>query len=593
MTKEELINLKKHISELSEEEKKPNFVDPNQSKYDYLLECNNKYMNYNALSFEGKKITFEEMHDHINKFANALYSFGIRKGDYIGLCSMNTPEEVYLTYALDSIGAVTIGFNPFDNKKTKDDLEMTQPKIIITNDLFYNYFKEYEDKYNFSTILFSPFESTNDLKIKIPYKLMQLTKGNYKLSKKSYLNYLLKNANEKYEASKYGFGDLSDILFTGGSTGSHKGVDLSGSGLNSVVNGLKSIFDIEPGMISLGNIPTVHMAFGKMFMHFALCNNMEFALTLKVMPNDFYNELIRTEAHFAAGGPPHWTSLIEKHNGVYVPNSKLKRNSLTNLYYATSGGEATKESTIEAINEALYYCGADAKLGDGLGATEGWAPLFVGNGHRNPSNTLGKPLSTLDFKLVDPSTGEQVKKGEKGLLYISGNNVMLGYHNNPKENDRVFEVDQNGKKWCNIGDILQELPTGEYKYVGRIKRNFVSNVDNIYPEELEDLLGLLPGVREALVTPISDDIMQYVPRYHISLYDNNIDIKDFEQKLNDLVLSKLGPNWLPGSIDYTIEPLKRMANSKVDITYYIEKDKKDLEENRITHDELISLRLKR
>ena len=567
-------------------------ANPYQGKYDYLYECNKNHMNLTAISFDNTKITYEEMHERINQYARALYKIGIREGDFVGICAMNSPEAVYIMYALDIIGAVTIGFNPFDNKKTKDDLEITRPKTVITNDVFYSYFKPYEEQYGFSSILFSPLQSVKNMKMKIPYTLMQISKGNFKLDRNANMKSIIKHPGDELVEAHYPAGTLSDIIFTGGSTGTHKGVDLSGSGLNSVIEGMKVIFDLEPGMTSIGNIPIAHMAFGKFIMHLSLCNNMNLSLTLKVMPDDFYEELVRTGAVFATGGPPHWTSLIEKKNGVFVPHSKLKRDSLKNLYYATSGGEALKEATIPAINEALDYCGADAKLGDGLGATETWAPSFVGNGHRNPSNTLGIPLSTLEYKLVDPNDHEKLAE-DRGLLMVSGPNVMIGYHNNPKENERVFETDSAGKRWCNMGDILEKLPSGEYKYFGRLKRNFVSNVDNIYPEELEDLISTLPEVREVVVTPISDDKMQYVPRYHISLYSNEIDFKEFEQRLTDLVLAKLNENWLPGSIDYICEPLHRMANSKVDISYYVEKDRKDMEEERLTHEEAIGLRLKR
>ena len=117
-------------------------VNPNQSKYDYMLENNKNYMNVTALTFGNRVITYEEMHDRINQYAKALYKKGIRNGDIIGICALNTPESVYLIYALDYLGAITVGLNPFDSNKSKIDLELTRPKMIITVDTFYNYFKD-------------------------------------------------------------------------------------------------------------------------------------------------------------------------------------------------------------------------------------------------------------------------------------------------------------------------------------------------------------------------------------------------------------------------------------------------------------------
>ena len=66
----------------------------------------------------------------------------------------------------------------------------------------------------------------------------------------------------------------------------------------------------------------------------------------------------------------------------------------------------------------------------------------------------------------------------------------------------------------------------EYEYVGRIKRNFVSGCDNIYSELLEETLMTIPEIKEVVVTPISDPMVQHVPRYHISLAHSDIDITD-------------------------------------------------------------------
>lgn len=571
-------------------------ANANNSKYNYMLERNKKYMNYTALTFGDRKITYEEMHDRIEKYVKMLYSKGVRNGDIIGVCALNTPESVYLLYALDIIGAVVVGYSPLDNKeKIKKDIELTKPKMVISVDMCYSNFKEFEKALNFSTILYSPMESAQDMKLKIGYKLLQLKQGNFKLDKESNLKSLLKKnySDVQYIKAPYIEDRLTDIMFTGGSTGVHKGVDLAGNGLNSVVEGMNSIFPAEAGMVHLGNIPIGHMVYGRMIMHYALSNNMEFALTLKALPKDFYDELVRTHATAAVGGPPHWVSLIEQQGNIFVPSSKLKKNSLSELHYATSGGEAKKATTDKAINQALKFCGSDAKLGDGLGATETWASMMINNGRVHNQGTIGKPISTIDIKLVNPETGKIVKKGEKGLLYVSGPSVMLGYHNNPEETEKVISYDENGKKWINIGDYLQELETGEYKYVGRQKRNFVSGIENIYPEELENLLLTLPEVREAVITAIPDEMVQYIPRYHISLYDKNIDYKEFEEKLRLLVCSKLSDSWLPGSIQYYNNPLERMSNSKINIAYYKEQDMIALENGTINNEEAKKLRLKK
>ena len=550
-------------------------INPNQSKYDYMLESSQGHMNDIALSTEDdRKITYEELFESIDKYEKLLYAKGVREGDFIGICTMNTPESIYLIYALNKMGAIDIGYSPFDKKKrVQGDVKLTQPKMVITTDMFYGNFRNLEKSLNFSPILYTPFESVQaDNKAKLIYNALKIALGGLSFSQKKRLSYLLKQNYGDIEVPNRTrtAEELSDILFTGGSSGIHKGVDLNDIGLNWQIEGMKMLYDEHffDGKTYLGQIPFGHMAFGRSILHAALTNDMTFALTLKAMPKDFYDELKRTGAHGASGGPPHWTSLIEMKDGKYVPRHDLEPGSLCNLQVAFSGGEAKKEATEKPINEALKYCGSQTELGDGLGATETWGSTILNTGNYFKEGKLGVAIPNLDVKLVDKKSKQEVGIGEKGLLHISGPSVMIGYHNNPKENAEVFSTDEEGKRWLNLKDYLVKEEDEFYKYVGRDKRNFVSRVDNIYPEEIEGLLQKLPEVRESVITPIPDDILQNIPHYYISLYSDKIDFNSLEKRIKKLISKYLGENALPGVIEYTTEPLKRMMNSKIDVEYY-------------------------
>ncbi len=532
---------------------------PNSRKYDFLLERNRDYMNYTALSFGKKRVTYEEMHTRIEEYARALYKRGIRKGDIIGVCVANTPESVYLLYALDIIGAVVVGLSPLDNEyQIQRDLTMIKPKMVITVDKLYGNFKKAEDALNFSTILYSPVESMNSL-VRFIYNRKQIREGNsipgvdYNLSK-----IIKEYKHSAYEKAPYVEKEVTDIMFTGGSSGIHKGVDLSGNGLNCVVRGMDFSFPkVEPGMIHLGNIPLGHMSFGRMIMHYSLCSNLEYALTLKAMPKDFYQTLIDTKCNFAVGGPVHWETLID--------NPELRKGSLSNILYATSGGEAFKEEKKKKAQEALIYGGSSAIIGDGLGATETWATICANNG-TNTFGSLGYTIPFVESKIIDPDTGLEVEKGLSGLLHLSGPSIMNGYHNNDEETKKVLYQDENGKTWYNIGDVVRENEKGEIVYVGRIKRNFVCDVSNIYPEEIESILLEIPEIREVAVTKIPDDRYQYLPKYNISIYSDAIDFNDLEQRINEIIAPRLGINALPGYIEYSTSPLPRTGNGKINFT---------------------------
>lgn len=562
-------------------------IDYNQSKYDYLYENNKNYMNYTALSFmppKGKevKVTYEELHDKIYKYANALTHFGIKKGDKVGVCVINTPESVYLLYALDKIGATVIGLSPLNNNyKMRQDLDMTRPDVVISVDLFYPLIRDYEREMGFSTILYSPIESVNNPVLKFLYNAKQKYNGNYTTYRYYLKNILNNQVDEIIDYPYYQKDDVTDIMFTGGSTGVHKGVELSSSGLNVVVQDSSKIFKMSPGMTYLGQIPIGHMVYGKMIMHYSLCNNFNFALTLKAMPKDFYDELKRTNPHGAVGGPIHWDTLMDTDSkGQKIINPKLIKDSLPNLKYASSGGEATKESNILLENKALEYCGSKAKLGNGFGITEMWSAFTINDGTQKV-NSLGRSIENVTIKIVDPVTREEILDDRPGELHVSGPTMMLRYYQNEEETKKAIYYDQNGTKWFNTGDIIRRAGIGvnEYFYVGREKRNFVCGVDNIYPEQIEELLQKIPEIRESVVTRIPDDEKQNLPKYHISIYDmDNIDkVYMLEDKIENLIIRTLGESALPGYLEYYNEPLKRTDNTKIDVKYYQNKDLEELQ----------------
>lgn len=572
--------------------------NPNQSKYDYLLSQNKNYMDLTALSTINGSVSYLQLHENIEKYEKLLISKGVRPGDRIGVCALNTPESVYLLYALDKIGAIVIGFSPLDNaEKIQKDIKLTKPKMVITVDLQYKNFKNSEKALEFTTMLYTISDYIEDKKLKTLLKISNILKGNFALNKKRLLLSECYNELKNIEIEKQDYydGKLTDIMFTGGSSGVHKGVSLAGNGLNSVIEGMRYMYpeDFFTGNTYLGNIPIGHMVYGRAIMHIALTNNMNFALTLKATPKDFYDELIRTNAFAAVGGPPHWNSLLELENGALVPRHDLKKGSLANLSLATSGGEAKTKITEDMVNRALEYCGSKVKLGDGLGATEGWSVILLNSGKYLEPYKIGRPIDTLNVKIIDENTGKEVTKGNKGLLCISGPSVMLEYYENKIETSKVMFKDKEGNTWVNTGDIVRETESGNYEYVGRKKRNFVSGIENIYPEQIEDLLTTLPEINEVVVTCVPNDLVQYLPIYHISLNNSDIDLTTLEKKINSLVEKKLGVNWLPCKIDFSFTFLKRMTNSKLDVTYYQSIDNEEYQKNHNSYDNSVNVRLRK
>lgn len=547
---------------------------PHDTMYNFLLERNRKYMNQVAIVFGNLKITYEELHENIDKYARALYKKGVREGTVVALGVANTPEALYLAYALDKIGAVVTPINPTYNKyKMKRDLEITKPSMYIGIDDCTKTFKSASKGMNIDIYTFRATESFNNRTLNTLYDIRNFLKGNASLSEKQKLMKLIEDGRNYPNAvyQSYKEGKLSDIMFTGGSSGVHKGVDLEENGINCVVKSLDYSLCLEPGEVFMGNLPQF-IAFGKLVMHYALSKSLKIDMTLKAYPEDFVSELLRIRPAGAMGGPIHWEQLIR--------NSQLKGNCLDSLKEAISGGEQLKKGSEIAINEELLSHGAKTSLWNGLGMTEMWAPVAVKRGNLNTTGTVGVMLPFNKAKIMNPSSGKECDYNEEGLLYVTGPGMMKGYHNNEEETNKVISVDKDGTRWYLTGDVVKMKPDGEIIYVGRSKRIFVCGCDNVYPEQLETLISELPEVCEVVITKVPDEHLQYVPKAHIYLKNN--DSKNENQvirKIEKRISSTLGDAIIPRYYRFYDKNFPRTDSNKINFKK-VEEDDTEINENK-------------
>lgn len=574
----------------------PEEVNP----YEFQLKENEKYMNNVALVTEkGEKITYEEFHTRVDEYAKALKEKGVREGDRIAFAAGNVPSALYLKRALYKLGATVCAINPIETEAAmKSDIELVNPKMLIGINMFSKSFSTITKRYGVDTLYFSPYDSVNaSKKEKAILNLFLLASRNFVLNKEKRIStYLDRTSNSVIDVpiantmDKY----ISDITFTGGSSGTHKGGKLTGNGLSTVTKGVNYVLPLKPGDRFLGNLPEF-MAFGGFAMQYALNRSLEIHLTSKAMPQDFAGEVYRTRPNGVFGGPIQWNAYIDyimKNTNADIYEKykdlskmvekdqkefyKIVRDALENLdpsikkqlnmsflKVGVSGGEQLTSKTETLTNIIFDVLGAEDSLYNGLGMTEMWAPVCVKRGNLNTDGTIGHMLPFVGAKIVDPVTLKEVEKGKPGVLFVTGPGMMEGYYNNTGETSKVIVTDENGIRWLNTGDVAIIDPvTNEKKFLDRVKRNFVCGVENVYPQQIENLLSNIPEIKESIVTKIPSEDLQFVCKYHISLENPGIDIESLENKINTLIYGTLGEAKLPHYIEYH-EKLPKSANGKL------------------------------
>lgn len=551
----------------------------NNSFYGYLYDCCNNYPNEIAFDFEGYQITKREMFQKICQVEDMLRNDkGIKKGDLVSVAPVNQPESIYIIYALNKIGAKVSVIDPRANATVlKQDLleSNPKPKIFIASSTAKQEFMKIEKEVNLDDYMFvSPFESHPKKMVKNIFSLIGKINGSGRYpDEKNYSKLIEKYSEKRYPMNVVKSYEQSDrssydfIMHTGGTTGVHKGVELTGYAFNNTVMEHNALMD---GIVFRGDMLVNPMpqfiTYGMTTMHLALCKGFNMKMLLLPSPKSFTEAIIKNKARLAYGGPVHWEGFAK---------SKLAKNStLDFLRVAVAGGEKINMTTKEELNKFFKDRNSNNVLIDGYGLSEVTGVFSVAL-NENTIGTQGQPLAHNNASVFDRETGKELQIGEAGELYVSSESMMDKYHENPTETEKVM-YDDNGNKMMKTGDAASINEYGEVNIVGRYKRIFVCGVDKVYQERMEEVICELPYVDKCVITriPVYDENLKAVPKAHIILkdeYKGKVSEKDLEKLISDHVAKNISDKVVPRYFEVQ-DSVLYTPNGKVDFTQMTKDD---------------------
>jgi malonyl-CoA/methylmalonyl-CoA synthetase len=167
------------------------------------------------------------------------------------------------------------------------------------------------------------------------------------------------------------------------------------------------------------------------------------------------------------------------------------------------------------------------------------------------AGTVGSPLPGVSMRIVD-AAGAEVPSGEPGEVQVQGPNVFAGYWKRPEATRAAFDGD-----WFRTGDIGVRSDDGYVTLRGRMTDLIISGGFNIYPREVEDVLLEDPGVREAVVVGVPDELRGEVPIAYV-VADAALDLDAVRERLGAQVASFKMPRAF-----VRVESLPRTALGKV------------------------------
>ncbi len=538
---------------------------PQKTMYQYLYDLNKDDLDDIALvfdtGFDETKITYRQLFENIDTVAKSLQKLGIKKNDKVAISFANVPESAYTIYALNKIGAIACLIDPrIKAYNLEKDLEDLDVKTFIGISESYKNLKKAENNLHLENIIITPTIRSATKKLpKTIYLTANLLKGNQPLSlNRNWSQFIAKGKRKalSVEAVPFEQEKVAIISYTGGTTGVHKGVELSNEAMNTLIFAHDYLMDAIKRREVFMNILPQFMVYGIFTLHLALCRGLETHMLLDSSPTNFVKHLIDLNPTMVFGGPIHWETLIG--------NPSIHKGCFSNLKAPVSGGEKLSLAKEQAINKELKKGSSQEFMCNGYGATELCGSVSLKYGKRNKDGTIGRLHVFDNAKIVDPETKRELSYHEPGELWITTPSIMKGYYHRKEETEKVLAY-EDGKKWFISGDLGEIDENGDILLTGRSKRLFVCGLNNVYPPQMEELIYTLPNVDKCVVVPVPDQELREVPKVHLVL--NQDDEKAREEAISSVqsvISEKIGDEVLPHYYEFH-EQLKYTPNGKIDI----------------------------
>ena len=537
---------------------------PKKTIYEMVRAAADKYPKNIAYEFMGKKTTFAEFMERIDRTAKAYLAMGIGKGDRVTICMPNCPQALDSFYALNRIGAVSNMIHPLSAaSEIKFYLDFSKSKAILTLDQFYGKVAGIlPELANKDTMLL-----VARIVDELPPVLavgFALTKGRKipPLPKKG--NYVLWNEFMRVGRKRDlplpkelgRFTDCASILYSGGTTGTTKGIMLSNLNFNAC--GLQTIaasgFAPINGMKMLSVMPVFH-GFGLgIGIHTALIGGATCILVPQFNVKTYAELLIKKQPNIIPGVPTLFEALLRAEN--------LENADLSCLKGVFCGGDSLSVELKKKVDAFLKEHNAEVQIRQGYGLTECVTASCLTPKDYNRVGSIGVPFPDTYYKIVKTGTTEEVDANIEGEICISGPSVMMCYMDNPEETEHTLRRHADGRVWMHSGDLGKMDEDGFVYFSQRIKRMIITSGYNVYPGQLENvidghekvLLSCVIGVKDpykiqkvkafVVLRPdyepsdaIRDEILEYC-RGHIAKYAMPYDI-EFRAELPKTLVGKV------------------------------------------------------
>ena len=472
------------------------------SMFDAVKKIADKYPKNVAFDFMHKSTTYSKMVSQIEECAKALKTIGVREGDRVTIALPNCPQAIYMFYAVNLVGGVCNMIHPLSaEKEIENYLNMSDSVTAITLDQFYHKFESIRQNTKLTNIIIASVKDELSKPIKAGYmltegrKIKKIPKDAPVIKWDEFMR-LATHCFYNYKVERKG-SDPAVILYSGGTTGTTKGIVLTNKNFNALgqqVVAANPMFRVGDKMLAA--MPIFH-GFGLgVCIHTMLSQGGRCILVPRFTPKSYAKLLVKNKCNFIAGVPTLYEALLS------LPS--MNGADLSSLKGVFSGGDSLSIELKKKLDKFLMEHGAHIQVREGYGTTETVTACCLTPPTMSKLGSIGVPFPDTYIKIVEPGTDKELPYGEEGEILLAGPTVMKEYMDNPEETAETLRTHDDGLTWVYTGDLGIMDEQGFIYFKGRAKRMIISSGYNIYPGQLENILDAHDFVQMSCIIGVPD-----------------------------------------------------------------------------------------
>ncbi|MBI4257519.1 MAG: long-chain fatty acid--CoA ligase [Thaumarchaeota archaeon] len=487
----------------------------------------------------GVSLTYQQIAGQAKRFAAALQTRGIKKGDRIALFLPNIPQFIIAFYGGLMAGATIVPCNPlYKERELEHQLNDSEARVLVAScdvlkgEALFRSVEAVRKRTRLEQVV-----TTSVADYLPPVKRLLTRLGG--LKKMSYpdtidFSEFIRSDGEPSPVNINPTEDIALLQYTGGTTGSSKGAMLTH--YNLVCNAIMTSkwLPMVPSDVNMAVLPYFHIYGLTVTMNAPILTGASIVMLPRFDVQALLRILDKERVTIFCGVPAMYVAVIN--------NPESKNHSLKSVRACISGAAALPLAVMKAFDELT-----GGSLVEGYGLTEA-SPVT----HCNPLDSkskvrpgsIGMPFPDTDARIMSLDEPSKVlSAGEIGQLAVNGPQVMKGYWNREDETRKIL---QDG--WLLTGDIAKMDEDGYFYIVDRLKDMIDVGGLKVYPKEIEEVLFEHPAVKEAAVIGVPDPKMGEVPKAYVALkeeHEKTVSAEDLVKHCRE----KLAPHKAPRVVE--------------------------------------------